>query len=205
MKIAVTSSGTTLDDNVEPRFGRCPYFLVIDLNTMALEAMANPNISLGGGAGPQSALLMAEQGVSAVLTGNCGPNAIQTFGATGIQVITGVSGTVREAVGQYKSGSLVPSTTPSVESHFGMGAGQGIGRGCGGGMGGGGRKMGGGLRRSAGMRPAMTASVASPSDASQGPTPQIGEDIDELKKAADRLRGQLEKIEQRLAALDNKS
>ncbi|RJQ73290.1 MAG: dinitrogenase iron-molybdenum cofactor biosynthesis protein [Desulfobacteraceae bacterium] len=146
MKIAVSSNGTTLDAMVEARFGRCPYFLCIDLDTQALEAIPNPNIALGGGAGPQSAQLMADRGVSVVLTGNCGPNAFQTFGAAGIQVITGVSGLVREALEQFRAGRLKPTGAPSVQSHFGTG-GMGGGR-CMGGRGrGGGRGMGGGTGR----------------------------------------------------------
>ncbi|MGB9499116.1 MAG: NifB/NifX family molybdenum-iron cluster-binding protein [Dissulfuribacterales bacterium] len=143
MKIGVTSTGPSLDDAVESRFGRCAYFLIIDPDTMAFEALANPNIAQGGGAGIQSAQLMANKGVSVVLTGNCGPNAFQTFGAAGIQVITGVSGLVRQAVEHYKSGALSKSSAPNVQSHFGMGGGMGRGRGMGGGRGGGGG-MGGG-------------------------------------------------------------
>ncbi|HPQ41169.1 MAG TPA: NifB/NifX family molybdenum-iron cluster-binding protein, partial [bacterium] len=74
MKIAVTSTGTTLDDRVDPRFGRCPYFLVIDTETLEAETLENPNVALGGGAGIQSAQAMAQRDVKAVLTGNCGPN-----------------------------------------------------------------------------------------------------------------------------------
>ena len=138
MKIAVSSTGTTLEDTVESRFGRCAYFLIIDLDTMDFEAVDNANIALGGGAGIQSAQLMAEKGVSAVLTGNCGPNAFQTFGATNIKVITGVSGQVRQAVEQYKAGALSNDSSANVESHFGMGSGSGTGRGMGmsGGVGG---------------------------------------------------------------------
>ena len=95
MKIAVTSTGTTLEDNVEARFGRCPYFLIIDPDTMQVEALENSNISLGGGAGIQSAQLMSGKGVTTVLTGNCGPNAFNVFGQAGIQVVVGVSGIVR--------------------------------------------------------------------------------------------------------------
>lgn len=146
MKIAITSTGPTLDDMVETRFGRCPYFLIVDTDTMALEAIDNPNRALGGGAGIQSAQMMASKGVAAVLTGTCGPNAFQVFGAAGLEVITGVQGPVREAVAQFKAGALNPSDAPNVESHFGMGGGMAGGR-CGGrGMGGGGRGMGGGGR-----------------------------------------------------------
>jgi predicted Fe-Mo cluster-binding NifX family protein len=147
MKIAVTSNGPSLDAVVETRFGRCPYFLCIDLETQALEAIPNPNMALSGGAGPQSAQLMAEKGVSAVLTGNCGPNAFQAFGAIGIQVITGVRGLVREAVDQFKAGQLKPASTPSVQGHYGtkgMGSGRGMGRGMGMGRS---RGMGGSARR----------------------------------------------------------
>ena len=147
MKIAVTSNGPSLDAVVEARFGRCPYFLLIDLNTLSLEAIPNPYMTLGGGAGPQSAQLMAEKGVSAVLTGNCGPNAFQAFEAAGIQVITGVIGLVREAVDQFKTGRLKPASMPSVRGHYGtdgMGAGRGGGRGMGMGRS---RGMGGGGTR----------------------------------------------------------
>jgi predicted Fe-Mo cluster-binding NifX family protein len=144
MKIAVTSNGSSLDAGVETRFGRCSYLLCIDLDTQALEAIPNPNKAVGGGAGPQSARLLAGKGVSAVLTGNCGPNAFQAFGAAGIQVITGASGTVSEAVEQFKAGRLQPSSTPSVQGRYGpdgMGTGRGMGRGMGMGRG---RGMGAG-------------------------------------------------------------
>lgn len=142
MKIAISSTGSTLDDSVEMRFGRCAHFIVIDPESMEFEAIQNPNIAAGGGAGIQSAQMMAEKDVTVMLTGNCGPNAFQTFGAAGIQVITGVSGIVREAVEQFKGGKLKATNAPNVQSHFGMGG--GMGRGMGGGMG---RGMGGGMGR----------------------------------------------------------
>jgi len=122
MKIAVTSTGPTLDDNVEARFGRCPYFLIVDTDTMQFEAIENPNIALGGGAGIQSAQLMSEKKVTTVLTGNCGPNAFAVFGQAGIQVIVGVSGPVRNAVEQFKTGFFSSASGPNVASHFGMNA-----------------------------------------------------------------------------------
>jgi len=174
MKIAVTSTGPTLDDNVEARFGRCPYFLIIDTDTMQFEAIENPNIAIGGGAGIQSAQLMSEKGVTVVLTGNCGPNAFNVFGQAGIQVIVGVSGPVRNAIEQFKAGAFSSASGPSVASHFGvntapadptptgqpmnspigqgggMGLGMGGGRGMGRGMGRG-RGMGQGMGRGGGM------------------------------------------------------
>lgn len=122
MLIAITSTGETLDDQVSPRFGRCPYFLLVDPDQMTVEPMENPNLFAGGGAGTQSAQIMADRGVQAILTGNCGPNAFQVFGAAGIDVIVGISGTVRDAVEQYKSGSLEKVSESNVPSHSGMGS-----------------------------------------------------------------------------------
>ncbi|MCK4374341.1 MAG: NifB/NifX family molybdenum-iron cluster-binding protein, partial [Candidatus Brocadiae bacterium] len=122
MKVAVTSTGPGLDDYVEPRFGRCPCFLIVETDTMAFEAVENPNVALGGGAGIQSAQLMADRDVQVVLTGNCGPNAFRTLEAAGIQVIVGVGGTAREAVEQLKAGGSPAAAGPNVAGHFGMGA-----------------------------------------------------------------------------------
>ena len=174
MKIAVTSTGPTLDDSVEARFGRCAYFLIIDTETLQYEPIENPNIALGGGAGIQSAQLMSEKGVTAVLTGNCGPNAFNVFGQAGIQVIVGVSGPVRDAVEQFKAAAFSSASGPNVSSHFGMntptpdktatgqpitspmdqiqGIGMALGMGGGRGMGKGmGRRMGRGMGRGGGM------------------------------------------------------
>ena len=132
MKVAVTSQGPGLDDQVEARFGRSPYFLIVDADkdTLDFETVQNPNTALGGGAGVQSAKDIAEKGVEAVLTGNCGPNAFSLFEQAEVDVIVGVKGTVREAVEKYKAGNLTPTSGPSVNSHFGMG-GKGKARGSG--------------------------------------------------------------------------
>ena len=120
MLICITSSGNTLDSNVDPRFGRCGYFLIVDTDTMTSEAVKNPNIDSMGGAGIQSGQLIAGKDVRVVLTGNVGPNAFQTLQAAGVGVITGVSGTVKEAAEKYKKGELKVTEEPSVKSKFGM-------------------------------------------------------------------------------------
>jgi len=150
VKIAVTSTGPTLDDQVDARFGRCACFLIVDPDSMAYETIENPNIAVGGGAGIQSAQLMADKGVRIVLTGNCGPNAFQVFGASGIQVIVGVSGVVRDVITQYKQGAFTASPEANVMSHFGMGVGD-AGKGLGVGTNDMGRGMGGGRGMGVGM------------------------------------------------------
>ena len=121
MKICVTSQGDTLDAQVDPRFGRCSYFMIIDTDTSEVEAVQNPNVTGMGGVGVQSGQFMSEKQVKAVLTGNVGPNAFRTLQAAGIDVIPGVSGSVKDAVEKYKSGELKPADDPSVDSKFGMG------------------------------------------------------------------------------------
>ncbi|MBN1854843.1 MAG: 4Fe-4S binding protein [Pirellulales bacterium] len=192
MRIAVTATGPSLDGPIDPRFGRCPYFLIVETDDLAFEAVENPNIMLGGGAGIQSAQLMNEKGAKYLMTGNCGPNAYQTLNAAGVEVIVGCTGRVRDVVEQFKLGRLGAAAEPNVVSHFGMGnpmsdtatppfqqplatqsaqqppmTGMGMGRGGGMGMGrGGGRGMGrgGGMGRGMGrgMGGGMSADTWSP-------------------------------------------
>ena len=121
MKIAVTATNKDLDSQVDPRFGRCANFLIVDTESMEFEVAENANVNVGGGAGIQSAQLVADSDAKVVLTGNCGPNAFRTLQAAGIEVIVGVSGSVRDAVEGYKSGTLQTTDSASVGSHFGMG------------------------------------------------------------------------------------
>jgi predicted Fe-Mo cluster-binding NifX family protein len=123
MKIAVTSSGQTLQAALDPRFGRCACFVIVETDDMSFEALVNDNISVGGGAGIQSAQLVANNCAKVVLTGNCGPNAHKTLTAAGINVIVGCSGTVSEAVGEFKAGKFKTADAPNVEEHSGMSSG----------------------------------------------------------------------------------
>lgn len=120
MKICVTAQGNNLDAEVDPRFGRCRFFLIVDTETLAYEAIGNPHLESAGGAGVQSGQLVAGKGVTAVLTGNIGPNAFAVLQTAGIAVVTGVSGPAKAAIEDYKSGKLNPGTGPSVGSKFGM-------------------------------------------------------------------------------------
>jgi predicted Fe-Mo cluster-binding NifX family protein len=120
MKVAVTAMGPSLNAPVDPRFGRTACFVLVDTGDMSFEAVDNTNQSMGGGAGIQSARLMADKGVAAVLTGNCGPNAHKTLTAAGIDVVLGCDGTVAEAVERFKAGELCAAKAPNVESHSGM-------------------------------------------------------------------------------------
>lgn len=120
MKICITSQGADLDSAVDPRFGRCKYFIFVDTENLNFEVIENSNIDAMGGAGIQSGQLVGKKEARVVLTGNVGPNAFDTLKAVGIEVITGVSGTVKEAVSKYTKGELSPTDKPSVNSKFGL-------------------------------------------------------------------------------------
>jgi len=126
MKIAVSANENSLDSQIDPRFGRCQYFLIVDPETMELEAVSNKGASASGGAGIQAAQTVANKGVSVLITGDIGPNAFQTLSSAGIKVFTGASGTIKEALEQYKSGSLRQASGATAEIHAGI---KGRGRG----------------------------------------------------------------------------
>jgi len=149
MRIAVTATAPDLKAAVDPRFGRCQFLVLVDTETGQWTALENANVGAMSGAGIATAEALAREGVRAVLTGNCGPKAYQTLEAAGIQVITGVAGTVEEAVEAYRSGKLRAGSAPTVPPHFGGGGGGFGGRG-GGGFGRGGGFGGGGFGRGGG-------------------------------------------------------
>ena len=118
MKVVVSSTGKDLDSQIDPRFGRCAYFIIVDTDTMDYEALDNANLALGGGAGIQSAQLVASKGAKVAITGNCGPNAVRTLAAAGVEIIVGQSGSVRQAVEDFKAGRLKTTSQANVADHY---------------------------------------------------------------------------------------
>jgi len=206
MKIAISATGSSLDADVEPRFGRCPYFIIVDPETMEFEAIDNSSAMAASGAGISAGQMIADKSIQALLTGNCGPNAYQVLSSAGIQVITGVSGKVKEVIGDYQAGKYKVGSQPNVPDRFGTGtgpgrgAGSGMGRGMGRGMSrvmgrGMGRGMGGGMGRGAGMMPpAGTA----------GFSPSRQQEIEGLKAQSQLLAQQLADIQRRIDDLGKK-
>ncbi|MCG6879202.1 MAG: NifB/NifX family molybdenum-iron cluster-binding protein [Deltaproteobacteria bacterium] len=120
MKIAVSSNGNNLDSLIDPRFGRCAYFLLVDTGDMNFKAFDNESIALGGGAGIRAAQFVASKGAEIILTGHVGPNAVKALKAAGIEVFVEQVGTVRKAIERYKSGTLESTHTANVSDHYGM-------------------------------------------------------------------------------------
>jgi len=98
MRLCITAQGNDPEAAVDPRFGRCRYFWIVDTVSGEQEILENPNGQNSGGAGVQSAQLMVSKGVEAVLTGSVGPNAAQVLNHAGIKIHTGITGKVTEAI-----------------------------------------------------------------------------------------------------------
>lgn len=134
MKIAVSADGNNLDAPIDPRFGRCRFFIIVDTDDMRVETLDNESIALSGGAGIQAAQFLASKEVEVVITGNIGPNAVSALSAAGIEVVTGQAGIVLKAIDDYKKGILKSSSEATVPGPYGRGQGTGMGMG---------RRMGG--------------------------------------------------------------
>ena len=117
MKIAVTSQGDTLDSQLDPRFGRAAFIIVVDTETLEFEAFDNnENKNAFKGAGTQAAAMVCDKEAEVLLTGFCGPNAFKTLEAAGIKVANDQSGRVIDAVQKFKQGNVVYADNANKES-----------------------------------------------------------------------------------------
>ena len=119
MKIAVTSTGTDLDAQVDPRFGRAAYILIVDSETFDFEVLDNKeNVNALKGAGIQAARMVSDKQAEVLLTGFCGPNAFKVMKAAKIGVANNADGSVRDAVKAYLDGELPLSDKANVEGQW---------------------------------------------------------------------------------------
>jgi len=134
MKIVITSTGNTLDSPIDPRFGRCPFFVLVDSETTEFQAVENQAMMTPGGAGIhiQAAQFVADSGAEAVITGNVGPiMPPPPSPLRGSGVLTGATRTVGEMLTTFRNGQLQDVTNAMVAAHYGMAGGMGRGMGCG--------------------------------------------------------------------------
>ena len=120
MKIAVSTSTSSIDALVDPRFGRAARFVIFDTETEKWEAYPNPGLHASGGAGVQAAQFVTDHGAQSVISGNFGPNAHSTLTAASIQIFYAPSGaafTARELLVRYRRGQLKQVTAPSSSSY----------------------------------------------------------------------------------------
>ena len=118
-KIAITSEGPTLDDALDPRFGRAGGFIVVEPETLEFEYVDNgASQAMAQGAGIQAAENIARAGVEALLTGYVGPKAFAALQAVGIKIAQNLENmTVRQAVEHYTSGQVVWAEAPNRMGH----------------------------------------------------------------------------------------
>ena len=119
MKIAISSMGTDLDAQIDPRFGRCAYFIIVNTNDMSFEVIDNESIASGGGAGIESARLVASKGARVTVSGNVGPNAVRALSAAGIEIYLANTGIIREVIEKYNRGYLDLVQLPNVPERRG--------------------------------------------------------------------------------------
>jgi predicted Fe-Mo cluster-binding NifX family protein len=111
--------GKALESDIDPRFGRAAYFVVVDPDSMAFEVVENTqNLNLPQGAGIQAGKTIIENHVDVLISGHCGPKAHKVLQAGGVKIMTGAKGCVADAVLQYKNGELEVSAQADVEGHW---------------------------------------------------------------------------------------
>ncbi len=194
MKFCVTATTGDLNAQIDSRFGRCQYFVIVDADTMTFEAMPNEAMNAPGGAGIQAAQAIVNKGVDVLISGNIGPNAFQVLSTAGVKIATGAHGTVKEAVEMYKSGKLSETRTSTVTAHTGMGAGMGTGlRGGRSGGRGMGRGMGLGMQQQAPQQPQEMPVEPKAKEDEVKKLSEIVEtleqNLDEVKKRIEELKG----------------
>ena len=119
MKLVITSQGPDMNSPVDPRFGRAKWFLLVDTETGEFHAADNGlNLNAAQGAGIQAGRNVVDLGAEAVVTGHVGPKAFATLQAGGVAIHTGASGTVAEALEQFKAGQLQETAAPDVQGHW---------------------------------------------------------------------------------------
>jgi len=119
MKIAVTSTGDTVDSEVDPRLARASNFIVCETDTGETQVIDNTqSLNIASGAGVQTGENLSRLGVKCVITGHCGPKAFRTLQSAGIKVIIGAKGTVAEVIEQFKSGKLSTAESSDVEGRW---------------------------------------------------------------------------------------
>ncbi len=122
MKIALSSTGKNFEDNLDPRFGRCEYFLIYDTEKEEVEAIENEGKISGGGAGIAAAQQIINESVDVIITGNLGPNAYDLIKDAEIKAYRGESISCTQVIEKYNSGKL-EEIKIAGPSHKGIGQG----------------------------------------------------------------------------------
>ncbi len=119
MKIAVTAKGRDLSSEVDPRFGRATYILIVDTDTLDFAVLDNSeNMNAFKGAGISAASNISDQGAEVLLTGYCGPKAFATLEASNIKVVNDVIGNVSDAIKAFVKGKFSFADSANKDGHW---------------------------------------------------------------------------------------
>ena len=119
MKILLTARGKQTSDEVDPRFGRAKFFILVDTAADEITTHDNSqNLNAAQGAGIQAAQSVVRLGAEAVISGNVGPNAFQALNAADIKVYLCPQATVEEAVRKFKAGELKEVVSANLQGHW---------------------------------------------------------------------------------------
>ncbi|MEH0019783.1 MAG: NifB/NifX family molybdenum-iron cluster-binding protein [Desulfobacter sp.] len=119
MKIAVTSKGKDLDAQVDPRFGRAAYIIVVDTDTLEFDVIDNAeNRNAFKGAGIQAAAAICDKGARVLLTGFCGPNAFKALSAADVKVANDAQGIIRDAIRDFDAGKFEFAAEANTQGHW---------------------------------------------------------------------------------------
>lgn len=119
MKIAFTTTGTTLEAPLDSRFGRASRFLIYDTDTEVFQSVDNQqSVNSAQGAGIQAAEVIVRSGAGCLVTGHCGPNAFRALSAAGIRIYSSTAATVAEALEAFQAGALATMHSADVKGHW---------------------------------------------------------------------------------------
>lgn len=117
-KIALTVASPGLDAELDPRFGRAAFLLMVDTETLAYEGLANPGREAHGGAAVEAAQLLADHGAAAVISGDFGPKAQRALETAGVAMYRyATCANAREALERFQARELPAAGTGVRREH----------------------------------------------------------------------------------------
>ena len=117
MKLALTVNNQAENPILDRRFGRCPYFLIVDTETQKRTFLSNPGLVSERGAGTQAAQYLVNENVEVIICGDFGPNAYSVLDAAGIQMYTASEGKVDSIIADFHTGKLRRALSHSGHGH----------------------------------------------------------------------------------------
>ncbi len=107
MKIFLTSTGKTLKDKIDPKFGRCDYVIIYDTETKEFTAKENPYKMGQSSVGISLAQMVVNSGAKIAISTNFGPNAYRVLKEGEIKMYKAEPDTIIEkAIEHYLKGEL---------------------------------------------------------------------------------------------------